>query len=71
MERAQALEARTSLAQLDGLADQIDKIELLLDFSGNANGRRGSYLPGGVRNLPDTRRALSSLDKALRRNSTP
>jgi hypothetical protein len=41
MERAQALIARASLAQLDRLADQIDEVELLLDLSGYANRRRG------------------------------
>jgi hypothetical protein len=41
MKRAEALEARASLAQLDGLADQIDEIELLLDFRGDANRGRG------------------------------
>jgi hypothetical protein len=41
VEWAQALVARSSLAQLDGLADQIDEVELLFDFSGDANRRRG------------------------------
>jgi hypothetical protein len=37
VKRAQALEARASLAQLDGLADQVDEIELPLDFRGDAD----------------------------------
>jgi hypothetical protein len=41
MERAEALVARPRLAQLNALADQIDEIELLLDFSGDADRRRG------------------------------
>ena len=41
MKRAQALERGASLAQLDGLADQVYEIDLLLDFSGYANGRGG------------------------------
>jgi hypothetical protein len=41
MERAQALEARASLAQSNRLADQVGQIDLLLDFRGNAN-RRGA-----------------------------
>ena len=68
MERAEALEGRARLAQLDRLADQIDETELLLYLCGNSD-RNGL---GSSENLaPDTRMALSSLDKASEVNSTP
>ncbi|MGI8928746.1 MAG: hypothetical protein ACR2H0_04685 [Candidatus Limnocylindrales bacterium] len=39
MERAQALERGASLPKLNGLADEIDEIDLLFDLCGYANGR--------------------------------
>ena len=37
VERAQALEGGAGLAQLNGLADQVDEVDLLLDFCGCAD----------------------------------
>ena len=37
VERAQSLVRRARLAQLDGLADQLNKVDLLLDFCGCAD----------------------------------
>jgi hypothetical protein len=80
VERAQALEARAGLAQLNALTDQLGEVDLPFDFSCYANGRGGSpalvvmdssdetpdRLPASrsIRQRPDTRIALSSLDKA-------
>ena len=80
MERAQPLEARASFAQLDGLADQVDQVDLLLDLSGDAYRRDGPpwviettqrWDVAAARRAPDTRMALSSLDKAQERKFTP
>jgi hypothetical protein len=92
VKRAQALERGARLAQLDGLADQVYEIDLLLDLSGYAYGRGGppglfaarlicwdaalrpvvSLLVVTRRwDAPDTRMALSSLDKAHCSDFTP
>ena len=41
MERAEALEGRAGFPQLDGLADEVDEVQLLLDLRGCADGRGG------------------------------
>jgi hypothetical protein len=80
VEWAQALEARARLAQLNGLADQVDEVDLLLDLSGDAYRRdeppgdfdtTQTWDAGAGRLAPDTRMALSSLDKAQDRQFTP
>jgi len=39
MERAEALEGRAGLAQLDGFADEVDEVQLLLDLGRCGDGR--------------------------------
>ncbi len=75
VERAEPLEGRARLLELDGLADDVDEIDLVLDGCSDACGRAGVPLGGAravvrcrpyPRQEPDTLRAVSSLDTASR-----
>jgi hypothetical protein len=46
MEGAEALVGGAGLAELDGLTDELDEIELLLDLGGGADGRGDDLLVG-------------------------
>jgi len=72
VERAQALEGRSGLLQLNGLADHVDDVQPTLHLGRNTDRQTPPPLPGAeMDTVPDMTAGVSSLDTPSDLDSTP